>query len=381
MTAPSRALPLLLGIIATILVGWVLYVSAGILQPLVIAALLCTVLQPVVRVLARFHIPPALTVIALVSLLGWGLFNVGVRVDQNVRSFLGAYGTDAATPVEIDPVSSADGETPVFDWNTVVTSIEQKLAESDLPEGVRTTLVESIRKVDIGGLAAELLGGGIDFVRGLFLVVLYMLFIFAEQTVFRRKILHVSGAGKSDAARTLARIGGSIQRYLIVKTVASFFTGLLCYCALVWQDVPYPLLFGFLTYLLNYIPTFGSIFAGILAAITAFAAGDATSALVIASVYMGVNVTIGSYLEPKVLGHQLNLSPLVVIVSVVVWASLWGVVGGFLAVPLTSTIQLVLASRPTTHPIAVLLSSGPPTEETGLRARARNRRRAREAAS
>lgn len=377
MAAHNRALPYLLGVIATVLVGWVLYVAADILQPLVIAAMLCTVLQPVVRVLAKVHIPPALTVISLVSLLGWGLFNVGVRVDENVRSFLGAYGKDPAPA----PAPTADGDATVFDWDMVVTSIEVRLSESDLPEAVRQNIVNTIRDVDIAGLAADLLGGGIDFVRGLFMVVLYMLFIFAEQAVFRRKILHVSGEGRSDAARTLARIGGGIQRYLVVKTVASFFTGLLCYSALVWQEVPYPLLFGFLTYLLNYIPTFGSIFAGILAAITALAAGDVSTALIVASVYLGVNITIGSYLEPKVLGHQLNLSPLVVIVSVVVWASLWGVMGGFLAVPLTSTIQIVLASRPTTHPIAVLLSSGPPQEETGLRARVRGRRSAREAAS
>ena len=171
-------------------------------------------------------------------------------------------------------------------------------------------------------------------------------------------------------------IGRGIQRYLGVKTVASLLTGLICYVVLVKLQVPYALLFGFLTVMLNYIPTFGSIIAGILASATAFAVADLTAVSIVVVTYLGVNLTIGSYLEPKILGRELNLSPLVIIISVVVWAGIWGVVGTFLAVPLTSAIQIMLASTETTRPLAVLLSSGPPREERKIRARARRRRRA-----
>jgi len=72
-----------------------------------------------------------------------------------------------------------------------------------------------------------------------------------------------------------------------------------------------------------------------------------------------INLTLGSYIEPKILGRELNLSPLVVVVSVVVWAGIWGVVGAFLAVPLTSAIQIMLLSSDRTRPVAILLSIGP----------------------
>jgi AI-2 transport protein TqsA len=129
-------------------------------------------------------------------------------------------------------------------------------------------------------------------------------------------------------------------------------------------QVPYALLLGTMTFALNYIPTFGSFIAGLIAtAVALIHAPGVSPALPVFLTYVGVNAVLGSYLEPKILGRELNLSPLVVIISVVVWAGLWGAVGTFLAVPLTSAMQIILASNETTMPIAVMLSSGPPREE------------------
>ena len=118
--------------------------------------------------------------------------------------------------------------------------------------------------------------------------------------------------------------------------------------------------FLILTFLLNYIPTFGSIIAAIFPTLTALGTGAPFSTVVIImGAYLIINLTLGSYIEPRILGRELNLSPLVVVVSVVVWAGLWGVVGAFLAVPLTSVVQLMLLSSERTRPLAILLSIGP----------------------
>ena len=125
--------------------------------------------------------------------------------------------------------------------------------------------------------------------------------------------------------------------------------------------MPFALLFGVLTFLLNYIPTFGSIIAGLFPSLTALANEPTWStALMVAGGYMLINITLGNIIEPKVLGRELNLSPLVIIISVVVWGSLWGVVGAFLAVPLTAAGTIILASQERTRPIAIMLSGGPP---------------------
>jgi predicted PurR-regulated permease PerM len=128
--------------------------------------------------------------------------------------------------------------------------------------------------------------------------------------------------------------------------------------------IPNAPLYGVMTFLLNYIPTFGSIIAAIPPTVTAFAEPSfgIAPAIIVVVTYLAVNFTLGSYLEPKILGRELGLSPLVIIISVVFWGGLWGVVGAFLAVPLTSILQIILASQENTRSIAIMLSSGLPKE-------------------
>ncbi|MFT4537957.1 MAG: AI-2 transport protein TqsA [Planctomycetota bacterium] len=353
----------LLAILVTILVGWVLHVSASILQPLAIALLLASMLQPVVRGLARWHIPPVLTVVTLIVMLFVGLAQLGLLLQANVQSFI-----DGTAPPRPTLVQNEEGEAEappdIGGWDGVVDGIAARMQDSSVPKPLVKYMIDSAREVDSQSVGVGLVGSGFGFMKSLLLVLIYMVFIFAEQAVFRRKILSLAGDDRrEETMQILDRIGRGVQRYLGVKTLVSFATGSICYAMLVYLQIPYAALFGLLTFLLNYIPTFGSIIAGGLATATALAVepswGKAVSVM---STYLAVNLSLGSFIEPRILGRELDLSPLVVIVSVVVWAGLWGVIGTFLAVPITSAVQIVLASNEFTHPVAVMLSSGPPKE-------------------
>lgn len=478
---PTRTLTILVGIVATILVGWVVHSAASILQPLIIALLLCSMLQPIVRWLARRHIPPPVTVLILVTLLLLGFARTGVWVRNQIEQFVGARpaqpipgapvtptpagsgdatlgfdpglelglglglelaqapgeyelgqyeltqeldtrdGAAAALDQEtardaaedaLDPgdpgdlldtaagsqeppsapseetvlsaettladegkLGSEDGtegedegeaeEEPVqqVGWSGIRAFLNARIRDSNVPGPMAEYFVQNLNSIDAAAFVNNLLGTTVGFTRGLLLVVLYMLFIFAEQAIFRSKILAVVEK-PGDIAETLDSIARGIQRYLSVKTVISLATGILCYSVLEGLSIPNAPLFGFLTFLLNFIPTFGSIASGILATLTAFATkGSWESVAIVAATYMAVNMFLGSYIEPRILGRELNLSPLVILVSVVVWAGLWGIAGTFLAVPLTATIQICLANNEATRPIAILLSGGPPREE------------------
>jgi predicted PurR-regulated permease PerM len=337
MQTANRTFVALLAIITTILVGWVLHVGASILQPLVIAFLLASMLQPVIVRLARLKIPPTIAVVFLVALIGLGLAQGGLMLQSSIEDFFTNSGAE-----------------------TLVEGVREQLVKSSIPEGVQNLIVGSLEKADLQGVAGELIGGGVGFAKGLLLIMIYMSFIFAEQKIFRRKILAIAGDRQAEASQMLENMARGIQRYLSVKTVVSLLTGSLCYVVLISLDVPYALLFGLLTFMLNFIPTFGSIIAGFFPTITALGSGAPWStALIVMGAYLAINLTLGSYIEPKILGRELNLSPLVVVVSVVVWAGLWGVVGAFLAVPLTSAIQIMLLSSDRTRPVAILLSIGP----------------------
>jgi predicted PurR-regulated permease PerM len=341
MQNTNRTLIALLAVTTTILVGWVLHVGASILQPLVIAFLLASMLQPVIIRLARLKIPPTIAVVFLVAMIGLGLAQGGLMLQASIADFFDNSGAE-----------------------TLVEGIRQQLAQSSIPSRVQDLIVGSLTEADLQGLATGLIGGGVGFAKGLLLIMIYMSFIFAEQKIFKRKILSIAGDREGEAAQMLETMGRGIQRYLSVKTVVSALTGSLCYVVLVMCDVPYALLFGLLTFMLNYIPTFGSIIAAFFPIITALGSGAPWSvALIIMGSYLAINLTLGSYIEPKILGRELNLSPLVVVVSVVVWAGIWGVVGAFLAVPLTSAIQIMLLSSERTRPVAILLSIGPSAKQ------------------
>ena len=368
----GRGQTIALVIIATILVGWVLHAGASIIQPIVIALLLANVLQPVVRAFERRRIPAPFTAILLSVLLVWAIFQLAILVQSNVATLLGqtTVNEESLEPLLDENgnlVKDADGK-PLLKRPTtfgiIVGNLNKRIDSQEyMSEEVKGSLKSALESFDVQGAFATLIGGGIDFGRTLFIILIYMAFIFAEQNIFKRKIMAIAGNRRRDAVEALDTMSRGVQRYLSVKTAVSMLTGVLCYFLLVFTQVPYAIIFALLTFLLNFIPTFGSIVAGLLAAITALAVHDSVApAIIVAVGYMVVNLVLGSIIEPRILGRELNISPLVIIISVVVWVGLWGVVGGFLAVPLTAAIQIVLASSERSRPIAILLSGAPPTD-------------------
>lgn len=261
--------------------------------------------------------------------------------------------------------SEEDKEIEDTTWGQMVKSLSYRVDQWALPsDDIKKTVKNSLKEFDAKGALASLIGGGINFTRSLVVILIYMAFIFAEQNIFRRKMLAVAGNRREEAARAIDTISKGIQRYLSIKTLVSILTGTLCYFLLVICEIPYAEVFALLTVLLNYIPTFGSIVAGLPPTITALAVHESwLPATAIAVGYATVNLVLGTILEPRVLGRELNISPLIIIISVVVWGGIWGIVGAFLAVPLTATIQIILASSEKGRPIAILLSGHPPSED------------------
>jgi len=195
-------------------------------------------------------------------------------------------------------------------------------------------------------------------VNQIFLTLFFMLFIYADQNVARGRILAAAGDRRDEVNDLIDAIDRDVRRYLVAKAAISLATGLCVFIGLLLLGVPNPALFAFLAFVLNFIPTFGSIIAGIFPVAAALLSGSPVDAAWVAALYLGVNLLFGNVIEPKVLGKELNLSPLVVLMAVVIWASLWGIAGMFVAAPLTRVIQLVFANIPSTRAIAILMSNG-----------------------
>jgi predicted PurR-regulated permease PerM len=195
-----------------------------------------------------------------------------------------------------------------------------------------------------------------------FMILLIVIFILLEITEFPAKIK----AALADPGRSIdgfGKIGKSVDRYLAIKTIFSLATGV---CVGIWLwiiGVDFPLLWGVLAFILNYVPNIGSIIAAVPAVLLAIIQFGMGHAVLAAIGYAVVNTVFGSILEPKFMGRGLGLSTLVVIISLIFWGWVLGPVGMFLSVPLTMILKIVMEGSEDTRWISILI--GPSPSEQG----------------
>ena len=186
----------------------------------------------------------------------------------------------------------------------------------------------------------------------IFLLVTFMLF---EVQVFSQKVEYF--ASKNPQTNQIVdTFISNLKRYLAIKSAASFATGVFIFIGLNFIGVPYAPLWGILAFVLNFVPTIGSIIAAVLALLVALLLNDVAACAWTAALYLAVNIIIGNFIEPKFLGKGLGISTLVVLLSLLFWGFLFGIGGMFLAVPLTMSLKIALDANPSTKFIAVLLS-------------------------
>jgi len=210
-----------------------------------------------------------------------------------------------------------------------------------------------------------LLAGAVDsslgFVASFFLVLLYVIFLLLEQQIFQQKIRQIFNE-RTEYVKFLAivkKVDESIHSYVTIKTGLCFLGGVLSYVVLLILQVDFAFLWAFLIFLFNFIPIIGA-FIGVLfpSLIAVLQFGTWLEPVLVISLLTAIQLVIGNFVEPKILGTKLNLSPLVVIISLSFWGALWGVAGMFLCVPITVMLMIVFAQFKETKNIAILLSGG-----------------------
>lgn len=189
-----------------------------------------------------------------------------------------------------------------------------------------------------------------------FLILLTVIFILAEQSSFPAKLRAILPNPDKSLAQ-FSSISENVRRYLVIKTVVSFITGVGVTIVLLIIGVDYPLLWGFLAFMLNYVPTVGSYIAAVPAVLLALVQLGPVPCVFTIAGYAIVNVLIGNVIEPRFMGRGLGLSTLVVFVSLVFWGYVLGIVGTLLSVPLTMIVKIILAGDEDTRWIAVLLGT------------------------
>jgi AI-2 transport protein TqsA len=242
---------------------------------------------------------------------------------------------ETATTVETEPISSEPAS-------------EKQKHKLSLSSFVNA---EGVIKI-MGDLMGQL--GGI--VTDGFLIYLTMVFILLEASILPNKIKMVMQKNP-EAFGNLAKVADDIKKYLAIKTAFSLVTGILVMSWLIILEVKYPIVWGLLAFLLNFVPAIGSIIAAVPATLLAFLQLGPSTALITALGFLVVNVVIGNLIEPRLMGQRLGLSTLVVFLSLVFWGWVLGPMGMLLSVPLTMTIKIALQSHKETRSLSLLLGS------------------------
>lgn len=327
----------LLFIIAMVAVGAVLNATAGIFLPLVIAVLLSSVFSPVVNYFKRFGVPRIVSIAAaLLVLLAFG-FLVGLVLYSSTQSLVRQF--------------------PLYQAR--LTSLLRDIFERyNLPNDL---LQEINISRTVGSALLSFSGNFMAFMSGFTLVIIFLLFLLIEQPYVRVKLRY---AFNPHTVRKIiisfAHINAQIGRYLAVKLFVSTLTGVLVFTSFSLIGVDFPVIWGILTFMFNFIPSLGSIFVTLIASLFAllqFAPdwGPFVAAVLSISV---IQLVVGNIIDPKMLGDRLNLSPVVIILSLLVWGWIWGIGGMFLSVPLTVAIKLAMENTPGMKPIGIFMGTG-----------------------
>jgi len=214
---------------------------------------------------------------------------------------------------------------------------------------------------------SELVGTGLSgfasamqtFVSDLFIIAVYVIFLFVAQNTFPKKLddMIPEVGARRRAGNTFMRIRHSIETYLSVQTIISLIQTVLSFIIMVSFGLENALFWALVIFILNYIPIVGAIGAALLPALFALVQFDSLGPVIaLGALLLVVQSLIANTLQPKMMGDSMNLSALVIVLSLVVWGALWGGVGAFLSAPLTVIIMVVLAQFPSTRWLAVMLS-------------------------
>ena len=339
-----RVVVALLAIIAVFVIGVVLLELRTVLIPFSVAMLLAFLFQPIVLYLKARHIPTSITLVVVVLSLALVLSLVGLLVYSSALSFTEAFDR---YETRIDSIL-ADVQQPV---QRISNFIGVDAAALDISHLIQSDSVQSLLTSSVGSV--------VSLLSNVFLVLLFMLFLLAGSGELEAKIWKAyppQVAGR--IAEVMANISSEVRSYLAAKALVSALTGILIFLILWILGVDFPVFWGFLAFLLNFIPNIGSMVAVILPFLLSLLQFETLTTPIIALVLMQIVQTgIGNVIDPRVMSFSLNLSPVLVLVSLIFWGWLWGIPGMVLAVPLTATIKIFCENIDDLRPVAVLMGS------------------------
>jgi len=331
------------GILKVLLVTAALFIvlagvktATNILVPFLLSSFIAIICNPLIVKAEKYKIPKGIAIIFVIVMLVIIVLSLAGLVGKSLTEL------SASMPEYREQLKVQ------LAW------VIDKLASFNIV--LSTSLVtEHVDPAAAMGLAADMLSGLGNVMANLFLIIITVVFMLFEAPSLSQK-LHLALDDPQMRLRQIDRFLSSVNNYLAIKTLVSIATGATVSIMLWCFGLDFPLLWGVLAFLLNYIPNIGSIIAAVPAMSLAILQLGAAEAGFIGLGYLVINTVMGNVVEPRYLGRGLGLSTLVVFLSLIFWGWLLGTVGMLLSVPLTMVIKIAFESSQEGRWLAVMLS-------------------------
>ena len=335
---------LLLGLI--VLALFVLKATSEVMIPVAFALFLFAFVNPLMEKLSKFKIPNVISIILIMLFVVSIFLVVGYFMGIMVNLLI------AKLPYYAERVKAVD----ILLSQYVIKYLD------DVP---RDFSIISSLNVDwyslLMGWLTSISSRVLSLLSDVMIILITLMFLLFERSTFMPKVSVALDNDKGQKLSSLlGKINKQIAKYLSFKTIISLATGLCFYLTALVTGLDFALLWGFLAFVLNFIPTIGSI---IVTGLTIFMAviqftPDWIMIVYVAVLTISIEMVLGNIIDPRIQGVQLNISPLMILISLSFWGYIWGIAGMFLAVPIMSIIQIVCLMVPSLKPIAIILSSG-----------------------
>ncbi len=327
----NKIMNIALGLILVFMVVWVLIIGETIILPFMIALFFSFLLDPIVELLVKWKIPVGISVTLTLLLAFVFLYLMGLLVYASVQSFVGQF-----------PLYQGR----LLNWISQIT----KLIEDFLGEPLQLKDYKTLdwfgwlKNFSIAKGVLSSVGTFLTFVLRILIVIIFIAYLLTGKRNINHKIKEAfPGDQAARIIRILETVTNQVQMYLGVKTLVSFITGIISIIIFYIFGLDFAIFWGFLIFLFNFVPNIGAVIASILPALFSLLQFGSPSVAFWLIVSLSIlQLSMGNFVEPRMMGRSLNLSPLFVILSLIFWGYIWGITGLILAVPILGTLTIVL---------------------------------------
>ncbi len=341
----ARPIFMLVLVLVVLAITAVLKITSAVFIPATLAVLIALVFEPLLLTLNKqFKVPWILGIALILVIVLLGVAAIGTLLITSINTIIDLFPKYEERFTVIYTSLAGFFSLPFNEDFTLFENLWSQV-------GIRQTLQNFV---------LSLSGNLLSFLTNVVLVTLFAVFFLIELKYIRRKLEMMFGdENKAKVTSIITNIIEQTIRYMSVKFFISLTTGVLVFIGTLLIGLDFPIIWGFIAFVLNFIPNFGSIFSGVLTTIFALLQffPEPGPIIATAAVMIAVNFSLGNFLEPRIQGRQLGLSPFVIIVSLSFWGWLWGFTGLVVGVPMMVILKIICENFTTLQPISIFLGN------------------------